>query len=114
MRLATATLLCLAAFSLCGCFEGKQGEVGPPGVEGPRGPAGPKGAAGPDVGLRVVTPSAANQPAMCADSEVLVSATCMNSSRRVALVPTTINGMGAECRTTPQQPAAVVILCAKR
>jgi len=53
MRISSAILAGLLAFTLAGCFEGpkgSQGEQGTPGATGERGaagPAGPAGAAGP-------------------------------------------------------------------
>jgi hypothetical protein len=46
MRFPSLVVLCVAAVSLAGCFEGPKGEPGPAGVAGPAGPPGPEGKAG--------------------------------------------------------------------
>jgi hypothetical protein len=50
MRFPTLIVLCTAALTLAGCFEGPKGEKGEPGVagaQGPKGDPGEQGAQGP-------------------------------------------------------------------
>ena len=46
-HLPSLAVLCVAAISLGGCFDGPKGDTGPAGIAGPAGPPGPVGAAGP-------------------------------------------------------------------
>ena len=47
MRFPTLIILCAAAVTLAGCFEGPKGEKGDPGVQGPKGDKGDPGMPGP-------------------------------------------------------------------
>ncbi len=49
MRFMALVVLCVAAISLTGCFEGPKGDPGPPGAQGPKGDTGDKGDKG-DLG----------------------------------------------------------------
>ena len=93
MRAATVIIACILSFTLAGCFEGPQGQAGPPGEKGttgpagpmgpkgdpgPMGPAGPKGEAGPSgaagaTGFRIIT---GDKMVACSENEVLVSVVC--------------------------------------
>src|ERR1700686_2389994 len=46
-RFPILIVLCIAAISLGGCFEGPKGDKGDPGPAGPPGPQGERGKAGP-------------------------------------------------------------------
>jgi hypothetical protein len=43
MRFPTLIILCAAAVTLAGCFEGPKGDKGDPGIAGIQGPKGDKG-----------------------------------------------------------------------
>ena len=102
MRAATVVIACILSFTLAGCFEGPQGQAGPPGEKGtagpagpmgpkgdagppgPMGPAGPKGDPGPQgeagpagaagtAAFRIVT---GDKTVACNENEVLVSVVC--------------------------------------
>lgn len=129
MRVATIALACLLSFTLAGCFEGpqgpagakgEQGAAGSPGPAGPAGPPGPKGEAGPAGPAGLAGPAAAagtklrvltGQPGIACDAdETLIGAYCVGPTPRT---PQITPPRGANCASTGQAAAQVVVTCAK-
>jgi hypothetical protein len=87
-------------------LPGPQGPKGDPGVAGPLGPQGTRGPAGPpSTDLRV---DIEQGKAMCAASEILISAYCFDGIGVLRIIGTT----GATC--TGDAGAKAVVVCATR
>src|SRR5262245_21496507 len=119
MRVAIALAVCMAAFTLTGCFEGPKGdkgEKGDAGATGPAGPAGPAGAAGspgaPGKNFSVhINPT----NGACPDAdEVIVSGYCFTSGNRVPFPSMELLGNNRSAACSPPGAAIQMFLvCAK-
>jgi Collagen triple helix repeat (20 copies) len=134
MRYRTMIVLCAAAVTLAGCFEGPKGDrgdkgdagvagvagpAGPAGAVGPAGPAGPSGKQG-DAGpagkdgkngatFRTVR-GGSGTAVTCDADETMIGAYCTGSWTSYPLVP---QDNGAKCGDTPTPEIKVTIVCAK-
>jgi hypothetical protein len=128
-------VLCIAAISLGGCFEGPKGDKGDPGPAGPPGPQGEQGKAGP-AGLPgkdgkdgiqgPAGPSSAvyaksigrdacgsiGCTSECATGEIVASVTCL-SNEGATLRPTIRTG-GVWTASCPTPSTGMVLLCSKK
>lgn len=141
MRVANVLMAGILSLALAGCFEGPQGPAGPPGPKGPAGPQGPpgekgdrgdkgeQGMAGPSgpqgppgtpflrvisLGLDKCGPSGCT--IICDDSEVIVSAVCIEDAGAKLALQAVItqsaegNHSSASCPPT----SAMRAICAKK
>jgi len=134
MRASLAALMLVAAISLAGCFEGRQGPAGPQGPPGPpgaQGAPGQKGDAGPagEAGMRGPpglpgSPGPAGPPGLnalhalrqdscsaactlaCNPGEQLVSVTCPGGTIRITNNP---EAEGAVCSNAPGPALALCL-----
>ena len=131
MRIAIVLAVCMAAFTLAGCFEGPKGDKGDKGDTGTIGPAGPAGAAGPAGPAGVAGPAgAAGSPGApgksfsihinpangtCPDAdEVIVSGYCFTSGNRVPFPSMELLGNNRSAACSPPGAAIqMVLVCAK-
>src|SRR5262245_35482472 len=108
MRVAIPLIVCVAAFTLAGCFEGpKEGDKGETGTAGPAGPA---GAAGKNLSILVNPPNGT-----CPDAdEIIVSGYCFTSGNRVPFPSMELlgNNRSAAC-SPPGSAIQMVLVCAK-
>jgi hypothetical protein len=129
-------LLCVAAISLGGCFEGPKGDTGPAGVAGPAGspgavgPAGPQGQPGlagkdgqqgpPGPGSAVYAKALDSNDcgtigctSECGSGDIIASATCLASN---GTAPTAVikSGGAAWTASCPAPANGMVMLCAKK
>jgi hypothetical protein len=135
MRFPSLLVLCVAAVSLAGCFEGPKGDPGPAGVAGPPGPAGPEGKTGP-AGLTgkdgkdgIQGPAGPGSPlyaksvgsnecgsvgctSECGADEIIASATCI-SSDGPTLQPS-IRAGGIWTASCPTPSSGMVLTCTKK
>jgi hypothetical protein len=131
----TLIVLCLAAVSLGGCFEGPKGDKGDPGVAGPPGPQGEQGKAGP-AGLPgkegkdgiegPAGPSSAvyvksidsntcgsvGCTSECGVGEIIASVTCL-SNEGTTLQPSIHRG-GIWTASCPTPTTGMTLLCSKK
>jgi hypothetical protein len=116
MRVAFALAVCMAAFTLTGCFEGPKGDkgdkgdTGATGPPGPAGPAGSPGAPGKNFSIHI---NPANGTCPDAD-EVIVSGYCFTSGNRVPFPSIELlgNNQSAAC-SPPGAAIQMVLVCAK-
>lgn len=138
MRIQTMVVLCVAAVSLAGCFEGPKGdhgEAGPPGRAGPPGPRGPQGLGGP-IGppgkegaqgppgpgssfyLRSVNGAACSATGCtsgCGLNEVVASATCLKSQGNTLLPNIHAESLGeAWTASCPSPSNGMVLICSRQ
>jgi hypothetical protein len=132
-------VLCVAAISLGGCFEGPKGDTGPAGLAGtagpagpagPTGPQGPAGAAGKDGKDGVQGPAGAGSPiyaktldssacgsvgctSECGSGEIIAAATCL-SNDGPTLQASIKAGGSAWTASCPTPANGMVLLCAKK
>jgi hypothetical protein len=137
-RFATVAVLCVAAVSLAGCFEGPKGDKGDKGDAGPAGPRGPQGelgqtgpagspgkdgkdgapgAAGPGSAVYAKTiDSSGCSPvgctSECGTNEVIAAATCL-AGDNTTLLPS-IHAAGFWTASCPAPATGMVLLCAKK
>ena len=137
-RVATVAVLCIAAVSLGGCFEGPKGGKGDKGNAGPVGPRGPQGElgqtgpvgspgkdgkdgapgpAGPGSALYAkVIDSGGCSPvgctSECGTNEVIASVTCL-AGDNTTLLPS-IHAAGFWTASCPAPASGMVLLCAKK
>src|SRR5262245_51965491 len=110
MRVAIPLIVCVAAFTLAGCFEGPKGDKGDKGETGTAGPAGPAGAAGKNLSILVNPPNGT-----CPDAdEIIVSGYCFTSGNRVPFPSMELlgNNRSAAC-SPPGSAIQMVLVCAK-
>ena len=131
----TLAVLCIAAISLGGCFEGPKGDKGDPGVAGPPGPQGEQGKAGP-AGLPgkdgkdgiegPAGPSSAvyaksigsdtcgsvGCTSECGAGEIIASVTCL-SNEGTTLQPSIHSG-GIWTASCPTPSTGMTLLCSKK
>jgi hypothetical protein len=135
-HLPALALLCVAAISLGGCFEGPKGDTGPAGVAGPAGspgavgPAGPQGQPGlagkdgqqgpPGPGSAVYAKALDSNDcgtigctSECGSGDIIASATCLASN---GTAPTAVikSGGAAWTASCPAPANGMVMLCAKK
>jgi hypothetical protein len=137
-RFATITVLCVAAISLGGCFDGPKGDKGDKGDAGPAGPAGAKGEmgatgpvgspgkdgkdgapgpAGPGSAMYAKTIDKAGCSPVgctseCGTDEVIAAATCL-AGDNTTLLPS-IHAAGFWTASCPAPATGMVLLCAKK
>jgi hypothetical protein len=134
-RFPILIVLCIAAISLGGCFEGPKGDKGDPGPAGPPGPQGEQGKAGP-AGLPgkdgkdgiqgPAGPSSAvyaksigrdacgsiGCTSECATGEIVASVTCL--SNEGAILQPTIKTGGVWTASCPTPSTGTVLLCSRK
>jgi Collagen triple helix repeat (20 copies) len=134
-RFPILVVLCVAAISLGGCFEGPKGDKGDPGPAGPPGPQGEQGKAGP-AGLPgkdgkdgiqgPAGPSSAvyaksigrdacgsiGCTSECATGEIVASVTCL--SNEGAIFQPTIKTGGVWTASCPTPSTGMVLLCSRK
>jgi Collagen triple helix repeat (20 copies) len=134
-RFPILVVLCVAAISLGGCFEGPKGDKGDPGPAGPPGPQGEQGKAGP-AGLPgkdgkdgiqgPAGPSSAvyaksvgsdacgsiGCTSECGTGEIVASVTCL-SNKGATLQPSIRTG-GIWTASCPTPSTGMVLLCSKK
>jgi hypothetical protein len=131
----TLVILCVAAISLGGCFEGPKGDkgdagpAGSPGPQGEPGKAGPAGLAGKDGKDGIQGPagpssavyaksidsnacSSVGCTSECDVGEIIASATCL-SSEGTSLQPSIHSG-GIWTASCPTPSTGMVLLCSKK
>lgn len=138
MRYPTLIILCVAAISLGGCFEGPKGDPGPAGPQGPAGPPGeqgkmgPAGLAGKDGKDGIQGPAGPGSPlyvkmidrnscgsigctAECGTEETIASATCLRSDAPTS-APTIHPGSSGSVWTAscPDPSIGMVLICARK
>jgi hypothetical protein len=132
-HLPFVAVLCVAAMSLGGCFDGPKGDTGPAGVAGPAGPPGlqgPPGVAGkdgkdgmqgpPGPGSAVYAKSLDSNAcgsvgctSECGSGEIIAAATCLSSEGH--FLPPSIHSGGSVWTVSCPTPAnGMVLLCAKK
>lgn len=138
-HLPALVVLCVAAISLGGCFEGPKGDTGPAGVAGPAGPAGPQGPAGKDGAAGIagkdgkdglqgppgpgsaIYAKALNSndcgsvgcTSECGSGEIIAAATCLSSEGNAPQA--SIHSGGAAWTASCPAPAnGMVMLCSKK
>jgi hypothetical protein len=134
--LPALAVLCVAAISLGGCFEGPKGDTGPAGVAGPAGPAGPKGPAGeqgpPGVAGRdgPQGPAGPGSPiyakaldanacgsvgctSECGSGEIIAAATCL-ANEGTAPQSVIRSGGSAWTAACPTPTTGMILLCSKK
>jgi Collagen triple helix repeat (20 copies) len=134
-RLATLAVLCVAAISLAGCFEGPKGDKGEPGAAGPPGPQGEQGKAGPAglpgkdgkdgiqgpagpssaVYVKSLDSNACGSvgcTSECGTDEIIASATCL--SREGATLQPSIRAGGIWTASCPTPSTGMVLLCSRK
>jgi len=129
-HLSVLAVLCVAAMSLGGCFDGPKGDTGPAGAAGPAGPQGPPGVAGkdgrdgmqgpPGPGSAVYAKSLDSNAcgsvgctSECGSGEIIAAATCLSSEGH--FLPPSINSGGSAWTVSCPTPAnGLVLLCAKK
>jgi hypothetical protein len=138
-RLPALAVLCVAAISLGGCFDGPKGDTGPAGIAGvagppgPTGPAGAQGAAGvagkdgkdgmqgpPGPGSAIYAKTLDSNAcgsvgctSECGSGEVIATATCL-SSEGPTLQASIKAGGSAWTASCPTPANGMVLLCAKK
>ena len=134
-RFPTLIVLCVAAISLGGCFDGPKGDKGDPGVAGPAGPQGEQGKTGP-AGLAgkdgkdgiqgTAGPSGAvyvksidgntcrsvGCTSECGVGEIIASVTCL-SGEGATLQPR-IHAGGIWTASCPTPATGMILLCARK
>jgi hypothetical protein len=134
-RVPVFVVLCVAAISLGGCFDGPKGDKGDPGIAGPPGPQGEQGKAGP-AGLagkdgKDGTPGPAGPSSAvyaksidsttcgsvgctseCGAGEVMASVTCL-SNEGATLQPSIHTG-GIWTASCPTPANGMILLCTKK
>jgi hypothetical protein len=136
--LPALVVLCVAAISLGGCFEGPKGDTGPAGIAGPAGPPGPQGEPGkvgpagiagkdgkdgmqgpPGPGSAIYAKSLDSNAcgsvgctSECGSGEIIAAATCL-SNEGTTLQPS-IRGGGAWTASCPPPSNGMVLLCSKK
>jgi hypothetical protein len=134
-RVPALLVLCAAAISLAGCFEGPKGDKGDPGPPGPPGPQGEQGKTGP-AGLTgkdgkdgiqgPAGPSSAvyaksldsnacgsvGCTSECGTGEIIASVTCL-SNQGTPLQPSIHSG-GIWTASCPTPSTGMVLLCSKK
>jgi hypothetical protein len=134
-RFPILIVLCIAAISLGGCFEGPKGDKGDPGPAGPPGPQGEQGKAGP-AGLPgkdgkdgiqgpAGTSSAVYAKSIgrdacgsigctseCATGEIVASVTCL--SNEGAILQPTIKTGGVWTASCPTPSTGMILLCSRK
>jgi hypothetical protein len=134
----TLAILCVAAISLGGCFEGPKGDKGDKGDAGPPGPPGPQGEqgkpgptgltgkegkdgiqgpAGPSsaVYAKSIDSNACSSvgcTSECGVGEIIASATCL-SGEGATLQPSIHTG-GIWTASCPTPSSGIVLLCSKK
>jgi Collagen triple helix repeat (20 copies) len=131
----TLVVLCVAAISLGGCFEGPKGDKGDPGVAGPAGPQGEQGKAGPaglpgkdgkdgiegpaGPGSAIYAKSIGSETcgavgctSECGTDEIIVSITCL-SNEGATLQPSIHRG-GIWTASCPTPSTGMILLCSKK
>lgn len=138
-RLPVLAVLCVAAISLGGCFDGPKGDSGPAGMAGPAGPAGPigpagaqgpagiagkdgrdgaQGPAGPGstIYAKVLDSNACGAigcTSECGSGEIIATATCLSSE---GTPPQSVirSGGAAWTASCPAPANGMVLLCSKK
>jgi Collagen triple helix repeat (20 copies) len=134
-RFPILVVLCIAAISLGGCFEGPKGDKGDPGPAGPPGPQGEQGKAGPAglpgkdgkdgiqgpagpssaVYAKSVDSNACGSigcTSECGTGEIVASVTCL--SNEGATLPPSIRSGGIWTASCPRPSTGMVLLCSKK
>ena len=135
-HLPAFALLCVAAISLGGCFDGPKGDTGPAGIAGPAGPPGPTGPSGaqcpagvagkdgmqgpPGPGSTVYAKSLDSNAcgsvgctSECGSGEIIATATCL-SSEGPTLQASIKAGGSAWTASCPTPANGMVLVCAKK
>jgi Collagen triple helix repeat (20 copies) len=133
--LPTFVVLCVAAISLGGCFEGPKGDKGDPGPAGPPGPQGEQGKAGPAglpgrdgkdgiqgpagpssavyaKSIDSTTCGSVGCTSECGVGEIIASVTCLSSEG--ATPPPSIHAGGIWTASCPTPSNGMVLLCSKK
>ena len=134
-RFPAIAMLCIAAISLGGCFEGPKGDKGDAGAAGPAGPQGEQGKTGP-AGLAgrdgkdgiqgPAGPSSAvyaksidsnacgsvGCTSECDTGEIIASVTCLSS--KGGTLPPSIHTGGIWTASCPTPSTGMVLLCSKK
>jgi hypothetical protein len=133
-RFSILMILCVAAISLGGCFEGPKGDkgdagpAGPPGAQGEQGKAGPAGLPGKDgkdgmpgpagpssaVYVKSVDSNACGSigcASECSSGEIIASAICI--SREGGTLQPSIHTGGVWTASCPAPSSGMVLLCSK-
>jgi hypothetical protein len=131
----TLAILCVAAISLGGCFEGPKGDKGDAGPPGPPGPQGEQGKPGPTgltgkegkdgiqgpagpssaVYAKSIDSNACSSvgcTSECGVGEIIASATCL-SGEGATLQPSIHTG-GIWTASCPTPSSGMVLLCSKK
>jgi hypothetical protein len=135
-HLPALAVLCVAAVSLGGCFDGPKGDTGPAGIAGAAGPAGPAGPQGPagvagkdgkdgmpgpagpgsTVYAKVLDSTACGSigcTSECGSGEIIATATCLSNEGTPP--QSVIRAGGAAWTASCPAPAnGMVMLCAKK
>jgi hypothetical protein len=135
-HLPALVVLCVAAISLGGCFEGPKGDPGPAGVAGPPGPPGPQGEPGkagppglpgkdgmqgpPGPGSAIYAKSLDSNAcgsvgcsSECGSDEIIAAATCL-SKEGPTLQASIHGGSVAWTASCPAPANGMVLLCSKK
>ncbi|SDS25756.1 hypothetical protein [Bradyrhizobium canariense] len=134
-RVPIFVVLCVAAISLGGCFEGPKGDKGDPGPAGPPGPqgeqgkTGPAGLAGKDGKDGIQGPAGPSSAVYaksldsnacgsvgctseCGTGEIVASVTCL--SNQGATLQPSIHSGGIWTASCPTPSTGMVLLCSKK
>jgi hypothetical protein len=138
-HLPALVVLCVAAISLGGCFEGPKGDTGPAGIAGPAGPPGPQGEPGkagpagiagkdgkdgmqgpPGPGSAIYAKSLDSNACSsvgctseCGSGEIIAAATCLSSEGATSQA-SIHSGAGAWTASCPTPSNGMVLLCSKK